>query len=162
MSRPLFSVRFPPALANALDRLAEFHGQSRSDLVETIIEGLDSEDCEMVLKTTVADAPTEKLNLRLGADTLTRLKRLAGDLEPADFLRRTIACVVAIAPPEWNQAGGAKGGPGPASERARRRVRADHDMQEAIEAVAPVQAGAVGFVLLAILLIGALVTLIVW
>jgi hypothetical protein len=164
MGRPLFSVRFPPGLAHALDRIAEFRGQSRSDVVEMIIKGLDSEDREMVFKTTVADAPTEKLNLRLRADTLTRLTQLAGELEPADFLRRTIAYVVAMAPPEWNQETGAQGnGHEPASERARRRVCADHaTMEEGVEVAEPVQAAAAGFVLLAIVLIGALVTLIVW
>jgi len=89
MARPLFSVRLPRDLAEALDRIAEHAGQSRSDVVEMLIKGLDSEDRDMVLKATVAGAPTEKRNLRLSSDALTRLKQLAGDLELADFLRRT-------------------------------------------------------------------------
>ncbi len=161
MARMAFSVRFPLGLAGALDRIAEYAGQSRSDVVETLIEGLDSGDRDLVVKTTVDGAPTEKLNLRLSPDALTRLKQLAGDLEPADFLRRTIAYVVAMAPPEWNQEAAAQDNDhGPASERARRRVRAD--MEEGAEVEAPVQAVAAGFALLAILLIGALVALIVW
>src|SRR5437764_358356 len=125
MGRPSFSVRFPVELAHALDRIAEHHGQSRSDLVEMVIAGLGAEDREMVLKTTVTGAPTEKLNLRLTADALARLKQLAGDLEPADFLRRTIACAVAMAPPEWYQNTVPQGnGHGPASSRTHRRVAA--------------------------------------
>ena len=76
MARPLFSVRLPRDLAEALDRIAEHAGQSRSDVVEMLIKGLDSEDRDMVLKATVAGAPTEKRNLRLSTDALTRLKQL--------------------------------------------------------------------------------------
>ncbi len=161
MARPLFSVRLPRDLAEALDRIAEHAGQSRSDVVEMLIKGLDSEDRDMVLKATVAGAPTEKRNLRLSTDALTRLKQLAGDLELADFLRRTLAYVVAMAPPEWHAPPIAQGnGHGPASARARRRVHPDH--AEGAEVAAAVQAGSAGLALFAVLLIGALVTLIVW
>jgi hypothetical protein len=164
MARPLFSVRFPGELAKALDHIAERLGQSRSDVVERLIKGLDGEDRDMVLKTTVAGAPTEKVNLRLSTDALTRLKQLAGDLEPADFLRRTLTYVVAMAPPEWHRPAAAQGdGHGSASARARQRVYADHtDVEERAEVAAAVQAGAAGTVLVAMFLIGALVTLIVW
>ena len=161
MARPSFSVRFPADLAAALDRIAEYHGQSRSDVVETLIKGLDSEDRDMVLKTTVAGAPTDKLNLRLSADTLTRLKQLSGDLEPADFLRRTLAYVVAMAPPDWHAASEAEGnGNGPASARARRRAYRDH--VDDADVAAAVQAGSAGLAIFAVLLIGALITLIIW
>jgi predicted DNA-binding protein len=161
MARPSFSVRFPADLAEALDRIAEYHGQSRSDVVETLIKGLDSDDRDMVLKTTVAGAPTKKLNLRLSADTLTRLKQLSADLEPADFLRRTLAYVVAMAPPDWHAASAPQGnGHEPSAARARRRVHRDH-VNDA-EVVAAVQAGSAGRALFAIVLIGALITLIVW
>jgi Ribbon-helix-helix protein, copG family len=163
MARPAFSIRFPEDLAEALDRIAEHREQSRSDLVETLIRALDDEDRDMVLKTTVTGAPTEKLNLRLSADALTRLKQLAGDLEPADFLRRLIACIVAMAPPEWRQRAAAQANRhGPASARAGRRVHTDLADEEGGAAVSAVQAGAASVALLAIFLIGALVTLIVW
>jgi hypothetical protein len=159
MARPLFSIRLPRDLAEALDHIAEHAGYSRSDVVEMLIKGLNSEDRDMVLKATVVGAPTEKRNLRLSTDALTRLKQLAGDLELADFLRRTLAYVVAMAPPEWHGPPAAQGnGHGPAS--ARRHVHSDH--VDGAEVAAAVQAGSAGLALLAILLIGALVTLIVW
>jgi len=159
MARPLFSVRLPLDLAEALDRIAAHAGQSRSDMVETFIKNLDSEDRDKILKTTVASAPTEKRNLRLSTDALTRLKQLAGDLELADFLRRMLACVVSMAPPAWRQAAAARGtGQGPTSARPHRRAHAHPDA----EVAAAVHAGAAGLAVLAILLIGALVALIVW
>jgi len=105
MARLAFSVRFPADLANSLDRIAEHCGQSRSDLVEALIKAVDegTDERERVLKTTVAGAPMEKRNLRLSADALARLKRLAGDLELADFLRRMIAYAITLAPPEWRE-----------------------------------------------------------
>lgn len=155
MGRPLFSVRFPPDLAESLDRIAEHREQSRSDLVEMLIRGLDDEDRDMVLKTTVTGAPTEKLNLRLSAEALTRLKQLAGDLEPADFLRRLTACIVAMAPPEWRQREAAQ-----ASRH--RRVHTNYSDVDGAAVAAAAQTGAASLALLAIFLIAAFVTLIVW
>src|SRR4029450_4507203 len=127
MARPLFSIRLPRDLAEALDRIAKHAGHSRSDVVEMVIKGLDSEDRDMVLKATVAGAPTEKRNLRLSSDALTRLKQLAGDLELADFPRPPPAYVVATVPPEWHAPPTAQGnGLGAASARARRQVHPDH------------------------------------
>jgi Ribbon-helix-helix protein, copG family len=161
MGRPLFSVRLPVALAEALDRIAGHAGQSRSDLVETIIKGLDGEDRDMVVKTAVAGAPTEKRNLRLSNDALTQLKRLAGDRELADFLRRMLAYVVAMAPPQWHQPVGAqRNGHRAASARTRHGVRADY--ADDVEGVADVQAHSAALAVLAVFLIAALVALIAW
>jgi hypothetical protein len=161
MGRPLFSVRLPVALAEALDRIAGHAGQSRSDLVETLIKGLDGEDRDMVVKTAVAGAPTEKRNLRLSNDALSQLKQLAGDLELADFLRRMLAYVVAMAPPEWHQGVGAqRNGHGAASARARPGIRADY--ADDVEGVADVQCRSAALVVLAVFLIAALAVLIAW
>jgi hypothetical protein len=163
MSRTPFSVRFPIELAEALDRIADHRGQSPSDLVEIIIRGLDAEDRDVVMKTAVVGAPSEKRNLRLSPDTLSHLKQLAGDLEPSDFLRRTIACVVAMAPPEWYQEAAQRGnGHGPASSPPHRGPQARRAHVEDDVEIDDVHAGAGGLVVLAVLVIGALVTLIVW
>jgi hypothetical protein len=163
MARPSFSVRFPAELAKALDRIAEHRGQSRSDLVEMVIKELDAEDREMVLKTTVTSAPTEKRNLRLSPDALTRLKQLAGDLEPADFLRRTVACVVAMAPPEWYQtAAQPQNGHGATSSRTHRGAQSRSARGEDQVDFAAAPSGVAALAVLAVLVIGALVTLIVW
>ncbi len=152
MRRPSFSVRFTVELAHALDRIAEHRGQSRSDLVEMVIGSLDAEDRDTVVKTTVAGAPTEKRNLRLSPAALARLKELAGDLEPSDFLRRTVACVVAMTPPEWHQDVMPRGnGRGPASPRTHRgpqarRVQVEDDLE-----IAAVRSGAAGLAVLAVL-----------
>src|SRR5262245_57373829 len=105
MARAPFSVRFPVDLAESLDRIAAYCQRSRSDLVEMLIKAVDEDaECrDKVMKTVIDASPTERRNLRLSADALTRLKRLCGDLEPADFLRRMIAYVVAMTPPEWRQ-----------------------------------------------------------
>jgi len=163
MARPSFSVRFPAELGQALDRIAEHRGQSRSDLVETLIGSLDAEDRDAVIKTTVIGAPTEKRNLRLSPDTLTRLRQLAGDLEPSDFLRRSVACVVAMVPPEWLQEAVPSGnGHEPASSGTNRRAQArPARVDEDLEIVAA-SSGVAGLAVLAVLVIGALVTLIVW
>src|SRR2546428_9190666 len=146
MARPLFSVRLPLDLAEALDRIAAHAGQSRSDVVETLIKNLDSEDRDKILKTTVASAPTEKRNLRLSTDALTRLKQLAGDLELADFLRRMLTCVVSMAPPEWRQAAAARGnGHEPTSARPHWRARPHPgDVGDDADVAAAVHAGAAG------------------
>src|SRR5262245_11917151 len=98
MLRKAYSVRFPPAPAEALDSLAAHVGHTRSDFVEWVLANLDASDREAIAKTAVPGAPTEKRNLRLSAETLARLTELAGDGEASDFLRRTIAYVVAAAP----------------------------------------------------------------
>src|SRR5262245_50054183 len=103
MLRKAYSVRFPPALAYALDTLAARLGHSRSDFVERILRDLDAEDREAIAKTALAAAPTEKRNLRLSGEALARLTELAGDGEASDFLRRMIAYVVASAPAELLQ-----------------------------------------------------------
>ena len=103
MLRKAYSVRFPPALAFALDRLAVHVGSSRSDFVEELLGNPDANDREAIAKTSVPDPPTEKRNLRMSAETLARLTELAGDFEASDFLRRTIAYVVTKAPPQWLQ-----------------------------------------------------------
>ena len=162
MSRIPFSVRFPVELAEALDRIADHRGQSRSDLVETIIGGMDAEDRDAVMKTAVVVAPTEKRNLRLSPDTLTRLKQLASDLEPSDFLRRTIAYVVSSVPPEWLQGAGPSGnGHGrPASPRTSRDPHALYAEDEDFEVGGP-QGGAIGLAVVVLLVFGALVSFIV-
>jgi predicted transcriptional regulator len=78
MPRPLFSVRFPAALTEALDHCAEDRQWSRSDLVEKIITALTADDREEIVKTLVPGAATEKLNLRLSPEVRGRLTELAG------------------------------------------------------------------------------------
>src|SRR5438445_10271909 len=68
MARPLFSVRLPRDLAEALDRIAEPAGQSRSDVVDMLSQGLDSDDRDMVLNATVAGARTEKRTPHLSSE----------------------------------------------------------------------------------------------
>jgi hypothetical protein len=94
MPHPLFSVRFPAPLAQALDNWAAERQCSRSGLVETIITTVTADDRDEILGTQVVGGPTVKLNLRLRSETLDHLKQLAGDLRPADFLRRTMANVL--------------------------------------------------------------------
>lgn len=163
MARVAFSVRFPAELAEALDRIAARGGYSRSDLVETLIGDVDAEDHEAIVKTPVLAAPTDKRNLRLSPDTLRRLNELAGDLPAADFLRRTIAYAVRMAPPEWRQEAAAPGtGDRLVSSRQRRSFRARQADVEGVEA-SQVHGSAVGLVVVAVLLIlGALVSFIVW
>jgi hypothetical protein len=162
MARVAFSIRFPAELADALDRIAERRGQSRSDLVEIVIRSLDAEDREAIVKTAVVGAPTEKRNLRLSAEALQQLKRLAGDLELSDFLRRTLTCVVAMVPPEWLHGPTSSGnGHGPSSSRPRRGP----DARQSAEDVhaGQIHGGAIGLMVVAVLLIvGALVSFIVW
>jgi len=152
MLRKAYSVRFPPALANALDTLAARLGYTRSDFVERLLGDLDAADRAAIAETSVSDASTAKRNLRLSAETLARLTELAGDGEASDFLRRTIAYVVAAAPPEWLQ-----GSPPP----RRRSDVPQAGIEEDVELNAP--GGAIGpVVVLVVLAIGALVTFIVW
>jgi len=152
MLRKAYSVRFPPALAFALDRLAVHVGSSRSDFVEELLGNLDANDREAIAKTSVPDPPTEKRNLRMSAETLARLTELAGDFEASDFLRRTIAYVVTKAPPQWLQE------PTPAS-RGHDALQADDE--QGVEVGGP--KGAMGPVVVLILLaVGALVWFIVW
>jgi hypothetical protein len=94
MGRPLLSVRFPAPLANALDDLAQKQQWSRSDLVEKLIEGITVDDREEILQTRLSGPPTERLNFRLSPETVDRLRDLASDVGPAEFLRRTVACAV--------------------------------------------------------------------
>jgi hypothetical protein len=147
-------------VAGSLDRIAEHAGRSRSDVVEAIIMGLDSEDQNMAATTTVIGAPTAKRNLRLSTEALTRLKELAGDLELADFLRRTLAYVVAMAPPEWHLRPAEGDSHEPASPQAHRRIDTDHT--EDFETAAAVHAGSVGLGLLVVVLVGTIVALIIW
>ena len=152
MLRKAYSVRFPPALAAALDTLAARLGYSRSDFVERLLGDLDAADREAIAKTSVSDSPTEKRNLRLGAETLARLTELAGDLEASDFLRRTIAYAVAMAPPEWLQESVQPRG-GSYARQA--------DVEQDVEVDGP--GGAMGpVVVLVLLAVGALVSFIVW
>ncbi len=97
MARTAFSVRFPPTLADALDGWAAARQSSRSDLVERIITATTAEDRGEILQTPVSGAPTEKLNLRLSPAALAHLAQLAGDLPPADFLRRTVTTALRLA-----------------------------------------------------------------
>src|SRR5262249_53368092 len=53
-----------------------------------------------IIETTVG-APTEKRNLRLSVQAQERLKQLAGDVAPSEFLRRMIAYAVNSEFPEW-------------------------------------------------------------
>src|SRR5713101_1487981 len=95
MPRPLFSVRFPAALTEALDHCAEDRQWSRSDLVEKIIAALTSDHREEIVRTLVLGPATEKLNLRLSPEARAHLTELAGDLAPAEFLRRAVANILA-------------------------------------------------------------------
>jgi len=97
MARTAFSVRFPASLADALDTWAEARQFSRSDLVEAIITATTAENREQILQAPVTGAPTEKLNLRLSPWALAHLAQVAGDVPPADFLRRTIAAALEVA-----------------------------------------------------------------
>ena len=97
MARTAFSVRFSTPLADALDNWAAARQFSRSDLVESIITATTAEDREQILQTSVTGAPTEKLNLRLSPVALAHLAQLAGDLPPADFLRRTVTAALSLA-----------------------------------------------------------------
>ncbi len=152
MLRKAYSVRFPPALANALDTLAARLECSRSDFVERLLGDLDAGDREAIAKTPVPDAPTEKRNLRVSAETLARLTELAGDLEASDFLRRTIAYAVASAPPEWLHK---------APPPRRGSVARQADVEQDVGVGGP--GGAAGPVVVLILLaFGALVSFIVW
>ncbi len=101
MARTAFSVRFSAPLADALDDWAAARQCSRSDLVEAIITATTAEDREQILQTPVTGAPTEKLNLRLSPWALAHLAQLAGDLPPADFLRRTVTAALRLAGRTW-------------------------------------------------------------
>jgi hypothetical protein len=167
MPRAPFSVRLPADLAESLDRIAAYCQKSRSDLVEMLITAVDENaECrDEVVKTVVDASPTERRNLRLSAEVLARLKRLCGDLEPADFLRRMVAYVVAMAPAEWRQ-GSATDANGHTSASSRAARSADEAPTDAAEdddvEIAAVRASAAGLAVLALILVCALVTLILW
>jgi len=99
-SRVALSVRFSRDLAAVLDHIAERGKASRSDVVETVIRAAEPEDRAAIIETTVGP-PTEKRNLRLSAEAQERLKQLAGDMAPSEFLRRMIAYAVNSDFPEW-------------------------------------------------------------
>jgi predicted DNA-binding protein len=153
MLRKAYSVRFPPALAYALDTLAARLGHSRSDFVERILRDLDAEDRDAIARTAVADAPTEKRNLRLSGETLARLTELAGDGEASDFLRRTIAYIVASAPAELLQEP-----PSPAQGPGARQAHID----ETFEVCPPGSAGGPVVLLIFLVAFGALISFVVW
>ena len=162
MARPLFSVRLPRELADFLDHVAEHSGKSRSDVVEMLINSLDPEDCELALKTTVPGSFTEKRNLRLSPESLSRLKQFAWDFEPVDFLRRLLAYLFTMAP-DWQQPRPAQNDHEDAPARSRRRRRVEHaDVDGAGEVATGIHASAAALVFLAICLVGAVVTLIMW
>jgi len=162
MPRVAFSIRFPAKLAEALDRIAQRRGLSRSDLVETMIRGMDAEDREAIVKTTVIGAPTDKRNLRLSADALQHLKQLAGDLEPSDFLRRTIASLATMVPAEWLHDAAPSGNGRAASSRRRRGPHAGHAPVEDVDVVETAGAAAALVPVAIVLAIGAFVWFIVW
>jgi hypothetical protein len=162
MLRKAYSVRFPIALANALDTLSARTGHSRSDLIENLLGDVDQDDREAIVKTPVPGASTEKRNLRLSPGALQQLEQLAGDLEPSDFLRRTVAYVVQMVPPEEHQQLGPSGDGRPVSPRMRR----PHGRRGAVEEVAHnVTHGAapIGLIVTPVLLaLGVLIAFIVW
>lgn len=162
MARTAFSIRFPAELAAALDRIAGRLGLSRSDLVETLLRDLDAEDRETIVKTTVVGAPTEKKTLRLTPDALQQLRRLAGELKPSDFLRRTVAYVVQMVPGEERQEAAPSGnGHQPASPRIRRGPHAPRGAPEDSEV--GTNSGGAGLLVVPVLLaFGALIAFIVW
>jgi hypothetical protein len=163
MARVAFSIRFPPQLADALAWLSQKLECSPSDLVERILTGVDEPTRDEIIQAAVEGAPTQKRNLRLSTDTLARLKELAGDLEPSEFLRRTIAHVVATAPPEYRQGAAPYEDdqrPTSAGPRERSRLR-DADDGDGAGIQAASSAG--GLLIVAVLLaIGGLVWFIVW
>lgn len=163
MPRIAFSVRFPVELAEALDQIAERGRCSRSDLVETLIGDVDAEDREAIIKTPVVATSSEKRNLRLSPNALQRLRELAGDIAPSDFLRRTITYVVGMAPPEWRPEAAPPGtGARPVSPQPRRNHRRRRADGEGVE-VGHVHGGPIGLAAVAVLLIlGALVSFIIW
>lgn len=162
MTRVAFSIRFPPELVEALDRIAERRGQSRSDLVEILIRDMDAEDRVAVVRTTVVGAPTERRNLRLSTESLQRLKELAGDLEPSDFLRRMVAYLAAMVPPELLEDSPARGnGHQKASFTTSRRVHGRGARVHYGKAGHP-DASALGIVVVAVVLLGLLVSFIMW
>lgn len=151
MARTAFSVRFPAPLADALDDWAAARQSSRSDLVEALITATTGEDRDEILQVRASGAPTEKLNLRLSPAALAHLAQLAGDLPPADFLRRMVAAALGFA----GQTPAESRGPSSAasSPRAgrRSRVRAvERDNSEDAEFHAPL-IGVVVLVLIAAL-----------
>jgi hypothetical protein len=121
MARTAFSVRFPASLADALDNWASVRHFSRSDLVEAIITTTTAEHREQILQTPVTGAPTEKLNLRLSPWALAHLAQVAGDIPPADFLRRTVAAALEVADQAPAEP---RGSSAASSSRADRRSRA--------------------------------------
>jgi hypothetical protein len=156
MTRIPFSVRLPVGLAEALDHIAECRGESRSDLIDVVLCSLEREDRDTILKTEVT-APTERRNLRLSAEALQQLKQLAGDLEPSDFLRRTLTCLVRMDPHQGAHRPTTSGSAKPSSSAPRRdeaRPSAFADDRS--------RGDAVGITIMVVLLIGAFVSFIVW
>src|SRR5262245_17253093 len=162
MARVAFSVRFPSHLAESLDWLTTKNRTSRSDLVQAILGAIEESDRDQILKTAAEGAATERRNLRLSADSLARLRQLAGDLRPSDFLRRMIAYVVQMLPPqERHQMESPGSSPRATSSRARRL----HGRRTAGEDVDLTAANGpqIGLLIVPVLLaIGALISLIVW
>src|SRR5438128_1410175 len=95
MSRVAVSMRFPAELAQALDRWAEQQESSRSGVVDAIITATTTEYRDQIINTPLPASPGERLNFQLRPESVERLKQLAGDLSPVEFLRRTVACVAA-------------------------------------------------------------------
>jgi hypothetical protein len=147
MARTAFSVRFPAPLADALDDWAGARQSSRSDLVEALITATTAEDRAEILQAAVRGAPTEKLNLRLSPAALAHLAQLAGDLPPADFLRRTVSAALGFA----GQTPAEPRGPSSAasSPRAGRRSRAR--AVERADSEAAVHAPLIGVVVLVLI-----------
>jgi hypothetical protein len=162
MARTPFSVRFPPELVDALDGLAVRFRTSRSDLVEGLIDDIQNDERLAILKTAVAGAPTEKRNLRLSPTALTRLKELAGDLEPSDFLRRTIAyAATLVSPQEIQGAPTARHTRKPTSSGARGQAYSRYRHDEGMD-TSRAHANLVGLLFIAVLLVGALAFAVVW
>ncbi|MFI5339683.1 MAG: hypothetical protein ACHQ7N_07585 [Candidatus Methylomirabilales bacterium] len=89
----LMSVRLSPRLAAALDHLAAHLGHSPSEIVETLL-GQSEAHRDTILRGPVAGPFSEKINLRLHPEAMTRLRALAAgasggtpSTEPSTFVR---------------------------------------------------------------------------
>jgi hypothetical protein len=87
-------MRFPNELAEALDELAAERQSSRSELVEELIMSTTLEDRADILETPLPATAGGRRNFSLGREAVNHLKTIAGEIPPADFLRRTVAYVV--------------------------------------------------------------------
>ena len=162
MARLPFSVRFPAPLAAALDQLAARQAVPRSDVVETMIRAATPDDIANIRSTPVPGAPSEKLTVRLSAETLHLLRSLAGEVEASDLVRRMVARHIALAGQVVSESGA---GPdeGRTRRRSPRRPRKDAEVPPATEAqvVAPTPPFPLGAVLL-VLGVAVLAALILW